>query len=151
MTHTKKKLFIMVTNGPENPELATIPFVMATAAQASDVEVVMGFQGNGSMLAIKCMADHVFAQGFPKLSELIDAYVEAGGKLYVCGPCVGARQVNEGELLGGATIVGAATFVSESLSATQSLIYCGQLGTSSAFDTTWMSCLLAHWFSICQE
>ncbi len=123
MSDKPQKLFIMVTHGPENPELATIPFVMATAAQASDVEVVMGFQGNGSMLMIKCMADHVFAQGFPKLSELIEAYVEAGGKLYVCGPCVGSRQVNEDELLGGATIVGAATFVSESLSATQSLIY----------------------------
>ena len=113
----------MVTSGPENPELATIPFVMATAAQASNVEVVMGFQGNGSMLAIKCMADHVFAQGFPKLSDLIDTYLEAGGKMYVCGPCVGSRQVNNEELMEGATIVGAATFVSESLGATQSLIY----------------------------
>ena len=123
MSENAKKLFIMVTNGPENPELATIPFVMATAAQASDVEVVMGFQGNGSMLAVKCMSDHVFANGFPKLSELIDAYIEAGGKMYVCGPCVGSRQVNEDEFVEGATIVGAATFVSESLSADQALIY----------------------------
>ena len=123
MSVDSKKLFIMATNGPENPELATIPFVMATAAQASDVEVVMGFQGNGSMLAVKCMSDHVFANGFPKLSELIDTYVEAGGKMYVCGPCVGSRQINEDELIKGATIVGAAAFVSESLSATQSLIY----------------------------
>ena len=113
----------MVTNGPENPEMATIPFVMATAAQASDVDVIMGFQGNGSMLMIKCMSDHVFAQGFPKLSELIDTYIEEGGKMYVCGPCVGSRQVHEDELIKGATIVGAAAFVSESLSATQSLIY----------------------------
>jgi len=113
----------MVTNGPENPELATIPFVMATAAQAGDVEVVMGFQGNGSMLAVKCMADHVFANGFPKLSELIETYLEAGGKLYVCGPCGGSRQIDEDELIKGASIVGAATFVSESLSATQALIY----------------------------
>ena len=51
MSQENRKLFIMATNGPENPELATIPFVMATAAQASDVDVVMGFQGNGSMLA----------------------------------------------------------------------------------------------------
>jgi len=123
MSGDSKKLFIMATNGPENPELATIPFVMATAAQASDVEVVMGFQGNGSMLAVKCMSDHVFANGFPKLSELIDTYVEAGGKMYVCGPCVGSRQINEDELIKGAIIVGAAAFVSESLSATQALIY----------------------------
>jgi len=123
MTDSNKKLFLMVTSDPENPEMATIPFVMATAAQASDVDVVMGFQGNGSMLTIKCMSDHVFAQGFPKLSELIDTYVNEGGKLYVCGPCVGARQVNEDELIDGASIVGAATFVSESLNATQALIY----------------------------
>jgi predicted peroxiredoxin len=123
MSDNANKLFIMVTNGPENPEMATIPFVMATAAQASDVEVVMGFQGNGSMLAVKCMSDHVYANGFPKLSELIETYIEAGGKMYVCGPCVGSRQINEEEMIEGATIVGAATFVSESLSATQSLIY----------------------------
>ena len=123
MSDDAKKLFIMVTNGPENPEMATIPFVMATAAQAGDIEVVMGFQGNGSMLTVKCMSDHVYANGFPKLSELIDTYIEAGGKMYVCGPCVGSRQINEEELIEGATIVGAATFVSESLSATQSLIY----------------------------
>lgn len=123
MTKETKKLFIMVTTGPENPELATIPFVMATAAQAGDIEVVMGFQGNGSMLTVKCMSDHVSANGFPKLSELIEVYLEAGGEMLVCGPCSGSRQIKEEELIEGATIVGAATFVSESLSSTQSLIY----------------------------
>ena len=48
-----EKLVIMVTHGPESPERATIPFVMATAAQASDVEVVMGFQADGVMLVKK--------------------------------------------------------------------------------------------------
>ena len=69
------------------------------------------------------MAEHVSVQGFPKLSELIDIYTEAGGKMYVCGSCVGSRQIKDEELIEGATIVGAAAFVSESLSATQSLIY----------------------------
>jgi predicted peroxiredoxin len=123
MSQENRKLFIMAPNGPENPELATIPFVMATAAQASDVDVVMGFQGNGSMLAVKCMSDHVAANGFPKLSDLIATYIEAGGKMYVCGPCVGSRQIKNEELIDGATIVGGAAFVDESLSADQSLIY----------------------------
>ena len=43
--------------------------------------------------------------------------------MYVCGPCVGSRQVKEEELIEGATIVGASSFVSEILSSTQSLIY----------------------------
>lgn len=113
----------MVTIGPENPEMSTIPFVMATTAQAADVEAVMGFQGNGSMLMIKGMADHVSAQGFPGLGELITMYTEAGKKMYVCGTCVGARQIKGEELIEGATVAGAATFISESLSATQSLTY----------------------------
>ena len=123
MSGDAKKLFIMVTNGPESPELATLPFVMATAAQAADVEVVMGFQGNGSMLIIKCISDHVFASGFPQLSELRDTFLEAGGKMYVCGPCVGSRQFKEADMVKGATIVGAAAFIAETLSADQALIY----------------------------
>jgi predicted peroxiredoxin len=39
-----KKLVLMLTHGPENAELATIPFVMAVTAQASDIDVLMGFR-----------------------------------------------------------------------------------------------------------
>src|SRR5674476_1588395 len=107
MAEISKKLVIMVTNGPENPELATIPFVMATAAQASDVDVLMGFQGNGVMLMAKGMVDHVAASGFPPLKDLLNIYIEAGGKLYVCGPCVGSRKIAQQDMIEGATIVGA--------------------------------------------
>ena len=54
-----EKLVIMVTHGPEEPELATIPFVMAGAAVASDVDVVMGFQGDGCRLVQKGVAETV--------------------------------------------------------------------------------------------
>ena len=123
MSNDRKKIFIMVTKGPEDPEMATIPFVMATSAQASDVEVVMGFQGNGSMLATKCMPDHVAASGFPALSELVQTFLEAGGKMYVCGPCVGTRKFSQDDLIEGVEIVGGAAFISESLAADQALIY----------------------------
>jgi predicted peroxiredoxin len=123
MVEKQKKLVLMVTNGPENPELATIPFVMATAAQASDVEVLMGFQGNGVMLTAKGMAEHVAASGFPPLKDLVKIYIEGGGKIYVCGPCVGSRKIEAKDLIDGATIVGAATFISECLAATNVLVY----------------------------
>jgi predicted peroxiredoxin len=32
MAENRRKLVLMVTNGPEDPELATIPFVMAVTA-----------------------------------------------------------------------------------------------------------------------
>lgn len=124
MSEQKEKLLFMCTHGPENPELATIPFVMATAAQASDVEVVLGFQANGVMLVRKGSAEHVLAAGFPPLKELMDIYVENGGKLLVCGPCVKSRQINpEEEFIPGAMVVNAATFVKECTEAKNVLVY----------------------------
>ena len=119
-----EKLILMCTHGPEDPERATIPFVMATAAQASDVEVVLGFQANGVMLITKGIAEHVFASGFPPLKELLDIYLESGGKFLVCGPCVKSRQINpEKEFIEGAMLVNAATFVKECAEATNVLVY----------------------------
>jgi predicted peroxiredoxin len=119
-----EKLILMCTHGPEDPERATIPFVMATAAQASEVEVVLGFQASGVMLIMQGVAQHVFASGFPPLKELLDIYVENGGKLLVCGPCVKSRQIDpEKEFVPGAMVVNAATFVKECAEATNVLVY----------------------------
>jgi len=124
MTDKNGKLILMCTHGPEDPERATIPFVMATAAQASDVDVVIGFQVNGVLLARKGCAEHVFAAGFPPLKELMDIYIENGGKIFVCGPCVKSRQIKpEEEFIPGATVVNAATFVKECTEATNVLVY----------------------------
>ncbi|MCX6054775.1 MAG: DsrE family protein [Chloroflexi bacterium] len=119
-----QKLAIVCTHGPEDPERATIPFVLATAAQASDVEVIMGFQATGMMLAQKGCAEHVFASGFPPLKELVDAYVEAGGELFLCGPCVTSRQFDPAnDFIKGSKVVNAATFVKVFTEATNVLNY----------------------------
>ena len=114
----------MSTHGPENYELATIPFVMATAAQAADIEVLIGLQGSAAWLARIEVAEKMTAPSFPPLKELLDAYLEAGGKLYVCGPCVKARKINpETQFLPGATVVTAGVFVKEVMEAKKVLVY----------------------------
>jgi len=118
-----EKLVIMVTHGPEDAERATIPFVLATAAQASNVDVVLGFQVNGVMLVKKGCAEHVFASGFPPLKELVDLYMEAGGKIFVCGPCVNSRKLTPEDFIDGAKVVNAATFVKELTEATNVMVY----------------------------
>ncbi len=118
------KLVIMCTHGPNEPERATIPFVMATTAQASDVEVVMGFQADGVTLAAKGTAERIAAPSFPPLKDLLAAYLEAGGKLLVCGPCVQSRKIDpKKDFIDGATVVNAATFVKECTAATNVLVY----------------------------
>ena len=114
----------MVTHGPEDPERATIPFVMGVAALASEIDVTLGFQASGVLLVRKGCAEHVFAAGFPPLKELMDAYIEEGGRMFVCGPCVQSRKINpEEEFIEGPIVVNAATFVAECTEATNTLIY----------------------------
>jgi predicted peroxiredoxin len=119
----QEKLVIMVTHGPEEPELATIPFAMAGAAVASDVDVVMGFQGDGCLLVKKGVAETVTAPEFAPLGGLLESIVELGGQLLVCSPCVKSRGLTEDDLVEGTEIVAAARFVAEITSATNSLVY----------------------------
>ena len=117
-----EKLVILATHGPDSPELATIPFVMACAALASDIEVVMGFQGDGVSLMHKGEAETVAAAGFPPLAKLVADFRELGGKALVCGPCVNSRGIGDA-LVEGAEIVAAGRFVAEVTSARSSLTY----------------------------
>lgn len=118
----QEKLVILATHGPETPELATIPFVMACAALASDVEVVMGFQADGVCLMHQGEADTVRAAEFPPLSKLLADFHELGGKSLVCGPCVKSRGIGE-TLIEGAEVVAAARFIAEITSAKACLTY----------------------------
>jgi predicted peroxiredoxin len=118
-----EKLVFMVTHGPDHPEHATIPFVMAAAALASDVQVVMGFQADGVELVRRGIAETVEAPGFPPLAKLLNDVRELGGLLLVCGPCVKSRGIDPADLVDGAEVVAAGRFVAEITSATNSLVY----------------------------
>jgi predicted peroxiredoxin len=119
-----EKLVFMVLHGPEHPEHSTIPFVMAAAALASDVQVVMGFQADGVELVRAGVAETVEAPGFPPLKKLLDDVRELGGTLLVCGPCIKSRGITApDDLVEGAEVVAAGRFVAEITSATNSLVY----------------------------
>ena len=119
-----EKLVFMATHGPDNPELVTIPFVMAVAALASDVETVVGLQGEAVRLAVIGGADAVAADGFPRLAKLMDDYRDLGGKLLLCGPCVKSRLIEPAsQLVENAEVVAATRFIVEITSATNVLTY----------------------------
>jgi uncharacterized protein involved in oxidation of intracellular sulfur len=119
-----EKLFFMITHGPDHSEHVTIPFVMAVAALASDVEAVIGLQADGVEIAVRGRADSVTAEGFPPLTKLMNDYKDLGGKILICGPCVKSRQIDPAtQLVDNAEIVAAARFVVELTSATNALTY----------------------------
>jgi predicted peroxiredoxin len=118
-----ERLVIIVTHGPDEPELATLPFVMAAGALVSDIEVFMAFQAEGVHLVTKGGADGVHADGFPPLDELIGTVGEIGGLLMGCSPCLENRGITEDDLRDGVDVIGAARLVSEIASASATLNY----------------------------
>ena len=118
-----EKLVIISTIGEENPEKATLPFVLATAAQASDVEVVVIFQANSVVLAKKGEVEKINAKDFMPLKDLFEAYVTAAGKFLLCSPCLKARNIAKEELINGTSIIAAGTVVSEVMSAKSVVTY----------------------------
>ncbi len=120
---TADKVVIMATHGPEDKERATLPFVMATAAQVMECEAVVILQGTGVLLAQKGVYDHIFAGGLPPLKQLFDAFMEAGGKLLVCTPCVQERQLDAPMLVEGAQLIAGARVIQEVTTAKAVLNY----------------------------
>ena len=118
-----EKLVFMVTHGVDHPEHATIPFVMAGAALASDVEVVLGFQADAVELMKAGVAETVSAPGFPPLEKLLHDVRDLGAALLVCSPCLKSRGITADQLVEGAEIVAAGRFVAEITSATNALTY----------------------------
>jgi uncharacterized protein involved in oxidation of intracellular sulfur len=117
------KLVFMVLHGPDEAEHATIPFVMACAALASDVDVVIGLQAGGVELGRVGGVDGVEAGGFPPLIKLVADFQSLGGRMLVCGPCLNSRGITPDQLIDGAEVVAAGRFIAEITSATNSLVY----------------------------
>jgi predicted peroxiredoxin len=118
-----EKMVYIVTHAGEDPERATFPFMLATAAQAMEVEAVVALQGVSVFLAKKGYLENVAAAGLPALKDLVKNFLEAGGKLLICTPCIRERNIEESELIEGSELIAAARLNQEILSANATLVY----------------------------
>ena len=118
-----EKIVIFATHGSEDPEKATIPFVIGNAALAMDVPVTIILQSGGVTLVQKGCYEHIVAPGFDPLQKLVGSFVELGGKLFVCIPCIESRRITPDLLVEGSELVKAARIVNEVLEAKAVLNY----------------------------
>lgn len=105
------KFCVSLTCAKENPDKATVAFVVANAAAGSDQETVVFLSTEGVRLAVRGYADDIAEEGFAPLKDLIANFAAAGGKIYVCSPCFKRRKLDETALVPGAVIVGGAKLV----------------------------------------
>jgi uncharacterized protein len=122
-SNSPEKIVIFAKHGGEDPEKATLPFVVGNAALAMDVKVTMILQASGVTLAAKGFYEHILALGFDPLKKLVDSFMELGGSILVCIPCSEARKITPDMLLQGAQPVKGARVVQEMLEAKAVLSY----------------------------
>lgn len=105
------KFCVALSCSTDNTDKATVAFVVANAAVASAQDTLVFLSIEGVRLSQKGVADTVHEEGFAPLKELVENFVKAGGRIWVCSPCFKKRKLDEGGLIGGATIVGGAKLV----------------------------------------
>ncbi len=109
MTEEKQEhIMYYATCGGEDPEKATMPFVMGVAALAMEIKATIVLQGNGVYLALDQYRKNMLpGGGFPKVDKLIKDFLELEGELLVCNPCIEERNIQESDLITGAQITAA--------------------------------------------
>ena len=105
------KYVVSLTHGLDNPDKATVAFVVANAAVASDKETVVFLSIEATRLSQQGVADSIHEEGFAPLKELMANFAKAGGRMFVCSPCFKKRKLDENNLVAGAAVVGGAKLV----------------------------------------
>ncbi len=124
MTDQEEKILYISTCGFENAERAHLPFVLANAALAMDIKATIVLQGSAVYIAQKGAVAHMpSGGGFRPLKELLESFLESGGKLKVCGPCIKERNIDETDLLPGVTVTAAGALNVEAMEANAVFCY----------------------------
>lgn len=113
----KEGVVIIATHAGEDPDRATFPFVMGNAALATDEKAIVVLMGTGVFLAKKGYAESVHGTGFDPLKKLIDSFLELGGRILVCSPCIKGRNIDQSELIDKSEVIAGATVIAESCKA----------------------------------
>lgn len=105
------KLLINCTHGQEDPERATLSFVVGNVAASADQEVVVLLTIDGVWNATRGYADDICKEGFQPLRDVMQSFINNGGQIWACGACAKPRGITEADMISGARIVSAANAV----------------------------------------
>ena len=105
------KFCVTLNASHDNADKATVAFVVANAAVASDKDTMVFLSVEGVRLGQLGDAEKIHEEGFAPLKELMTNFAAAGGKIFVCSPCFKKRGLDDTKLVDGATIVGCAKLV----------------------------------------
>lgn len=118
-----RALVVKVTWGADRPEACNQALTVAAAAVAAGAPVSLWLTGEASWLAVPGRAADLALEHAAPLADLLEL-VLAEGTVTLCTQCAARRGLEQGDLLPGVRIAGAAVFVEETLApGAQALVY----------------------------
>lgn len=118
MPEKEEKIMFICTHGADHPEKAAMPFVMGNAALAMDVKATIVLQGDAVYLARNGFLENMVKPGgFDSFTKLVSDFLELGGELKVCVPCIKERNIDPADLIEGAETTAAGRLITDSIEA----------------------------------
>ena len=105
----KKRILYVQTSGVDTPKRLYSPFVLGMTAKAMDINATIYFLGLGVTVVKKGEAEKVKEGSFPTLKEIMDQAIGAGVQLLVCEQSTQLLNLDRGDFIPEAKVVGAAT------------------------------------------
>jgi uncharacterized protein len=94
------KILIHLTQGPENPTVASLAFLVAKTAAEKGHTINLFLAGEAVQLARTPVLENLEGLGTGKLNDHFKAVVSSGGKIYLSGMSCKARGVSPDDLAG---------------------------------------------------
>ena len=109
MADPKKHILYVQTSGVDTPKRLYSPFVLGMTAKAMDIDATIYFLGSGVTVVKKGEAEKVKEGSFPTVKEIMNQAAAAGVKFLVCEQSTQLLNLDRGDFVEEAKVVGAAT------------------------------------------
>ncbi len=115
-------LLITLTHHESDPNNVTIALTMGWEAAKRGLDVQLVLLSNGVYVVAKDYPKYMdIGEPFKPVSELLQLYQEAGGKIKVCTSCMKHNRVEEEDLIAGCEMITAGDVVTSLMAAKKSL------------------------------
>jgi len=106
LANTQRNLVVLITHGTDH-ELSSVAFTIANGGMTAGLKVSVFLTSAGVDLVRKRASDTTHVQPLEPLAALIQNFLDRGGMLWACTPCVKARGYTQEDLISGTVITGA--------------------------------------------
>jgi predicted peroxiredoxin len=102
-----RKFCVSISNCHKDPDKVVIGFMLASASLGVEQDTMVFLTTDGVWAAVQGEAEKInLGKPFSPLKESIERFIQGGGRILVCRPCMDLRAIRPQDLIPGAEPAG---------------------------------------------